>query len=161
MGWGHVTRRILGTLVRFSVFSLRRIDMKKLFVFLTCLAALFAMTAMGVAQHSKTSSTKLKAASKAMTFYACEKCEMASTKPGKCPMCKASLKKVNAKTMYACDHCHTTSAKAGKCMKCGMAMEKVAVTYACDKCHTTSAMAGKCKMCHAEMKKHTMKMSKM
>ncbi len=91
-------------------------------------------------------------------MYACEKCEMASMKPGNCKGCKMAMKQIHGTVAYSCEHCKTMSAKMGKCPKCNMDMKKMAMTFACDHCHTTSTKTGKCPMCMMPMKEHKMKM---
>lgn len=135
--------------------------MTKLLTLMMCVVALFAVVAMGVAQGSKASTSKMGSSHKMATIYACPQCDVASMKPGKCPMCGLKMEKANAKMVYACSECHTVAMKAGKCPKCHQPMAKMAMTYACDKCHVTSLKAGKCPKCGDKMTMHTMKMTKM
>lgn len=94
-----------------------------------------------------------------MKVYACEKCEVASMKAGKCPMCGEKMMAMKANVAYSCADCHTTSNKAGKCPKCGKPMVKMAQVFACDMCHITATKAGKCPKCGMTMKEHDMKVS--
>jgi|GEM_PF-6451402 len=135
--------------------------MTKLYSLLVCVVALFALVAVGATQGSKMSSTHMKSGQKMSAIYACPKCDVASMKPGKCPMCGEKMEKANAKMVYACAECHTTSMKTGKCPKCHKPMEKMAMTYACEKCHVTAMKAGKCPKCGDKMTMHIMKVAKM
>jgi hypothetical protein len=127
--------------------------MTKLLTVLCCIIGVSGILAAPFAQSAHKGQKPMMA-----KIYACEKCEMASAKAGKCAGCHMAMKPINGKRVYACGHCHTTSDKMGKCSKCGMEMKKMAMTYACEKCHTTSAKAGKCSMCKGVMKQHIMKM---
>lgn len=95
---------------------------------------------------------------KAKTVYVCEKCDMASSKAGKCPMCHTKMAKMKATVDYQCPECKATSAKAGTCPHCHKKMEKMATMYTCKDCHTSSAKMGTCPKCGKEMEKHEMKM---
>jgi len=134
--------------------------MTKLFSLVMCVVAIFAVSAMGMAQGSKMSSTKMGSGHKMSTIYACPKCDMAAMKAIKCPMCGEKMTKANAKMVYACADCHTVSMKAGKCPKCHHPMEKMAMTYACEHCNVTSMKPGKCPKCGGKMAMHTLKMAK-
>lgn len=92
--------------------------------------------------------------------YACPKCEMASTKAGKCPGCKADLIEIHGPFVYTCAKCKTTATKAGNCPKCGKFMAKAVQTYACAKCHTSGTKAGKCPKCGKFMAKKVLPMMK-
>lgn len=94
-----------------------------------------------------------------MKVYACEKCEVASMKAGKCPKCGEKMVAMKANVAFSCADCHTTASKAGKCPKCGKAMEKMAQVFACDMCHVTATKAGKCPKCGMTMKEHDMKVA--
>jgi hypothetical protein len=130
--------------------------MKQILTTFCCLFVL-ALGVSAFAQGTKSVSAHMPMKMKSSMVYACVKCDAASMKAGKCPMCGDAMKSISANVMYSCEHCHTTSMKAGKCPKCKMAMTKMAMTYACDHCHTTATMPGKCPKCKMAMSKKVMK----
>lgn len=93
-------------------------------------------------------------------IYACPKCDMASTKAGKCPGCKADLIEIQGTFVYTCAKDKTTASKAGNCPKCGKFMSKAVQTYVCTKCETSSTKAGKCPKCGKFMAKKVLPMMK-
>lgn len=90
-------------------------------------------------------------------FFACMKCDVASSHAGKCPK-HGTLAKINAKPIFVCSSCKSTAVAAGNCPKCGKFMAKKARTYACAKCHTTAKINIKCSKCKGTMKEHVMPM---
>jgi ribosomal protein S27AE len=93
-------------------------------------------------------------------IYACPKCDMASTKAGKCPGCKADLIEIQGTFVYTCAKDKTTASKAGNCPKCGKFMSKAVQTYVCAKCESSSTKAGKCPKCGKFMAKKVLPMMK-
>jgi primosomal protein N' len=114
-------------------------------------------------QQKKSVQTHTHAAKKASAakVYICDKCDVASTKAGKCPGCTGQLAPANATLAYGCPSCGTASAKAGACPSCKGPMQKVAVTYACKHCHTTSTKAGNCAKCGMALTKEVIPLAKM
>jgi hypothetical protein len=112
--------------------------MKMLKIFLPLLCAVVALPV--VIAQSKSHVHK-GPASMAKTVYVCEHCNMAATKPGKCPKCSMPTKAMKASV---------------KCEKCPKGKDKdVAVTYQCMGCKATSAKSGTCTKCKKPMTKKT------
>ena len=133
--------------------------LKLLMILVTLVAAL----SLGFAQE-KTGTMKTKmvpvAAKKATPMYACMKCEMASMKAGKCPMCKTAMTKISATKTCMCPKCKMTGVAGSMCPMDKTKMVAAAMTYVCDHCHTNSAKAGDCPKCGMAMTKKVMPLSK-
>src|SRR5947209_3868328 len=74
---------------------------------------------------------KSKSAASVKKLYVCTKCQVGSTKAGKCPICKGAMKQAS----YACMACDQVSDKPGACPACGKPMVKVAdASKKCPEC---------------------------
>lgn len=123
--------------------------LKKLTLIIFALLAI----ASAFAQSGKIKSTP----SATSTVYACDHCNTASMKAGKCKMCNMTMHKTSATVMYHCNHCKKDMAKGGKCPMCKGDLQKMTTHYDCDHCKTSSSKAGNCPKCKMAMTKHSSK----